>query len=209
MARPRKSGERDVVEAAKQTFWASGFEGTAISDLERSTGLYRSSLYHSFETKRGLFAAAIQSYVSDFVDPRLRPMERDTPGLGAIEAYFSGVASYLRADTDSAARGCLIVNTIGELGAHRDEAGDTASRFPNRIRRAFARCLKSAADSGELRPDVVERRASMLSVATLGIWLLARIDPRAAARRCDEIRDEVASWRSDSSPRSKHRRRTS
>ena len=59
MGRPRAYDQDTVVIAAKETFWQRGLEWTAVSDLEGATGLSRSSLYLAFETKRGLFDAAL------------------------------------------------------------------------------------------------------------------------------------------------------
>ena len=50
MARPRSFSTEDAVVAAAAVFWSKGYRDTAVSDLERATGLNRSSLYSAFGT---------------------------------------------------------------------------------------------------------------------------------------------------------------
>jgi len=44
--------------AAVAVFWSKGYRDTAIADLERATGLNRSSLYTAFGTKQAIFSLA-------------------------------------------------------------------------------------------------------------------------------------------------------
>src|SRR5260370_21372182 len=92
MARPRSFSTADAVEAAKAVFWSKGYQDTAISDLERATGLNRSSLYAAFGTKQAIFELALESYLRGFIGPRLAPMERPAAGARAIEGFFTGLA---------------------------------------------------------------------------------------------------------------------
>jgi TetR/AcrR family transcriptional repressor of nem operon len=195
MPRPRGYVERDVVEAAKDAFWENGYGGTGIADLERSTGLNRSSLYLAFGSKRALLKQAIDAYTEDLPDPLLAPMELGPPGLEAIVAFFSGVRGIV-ADQHRGRRGCLVVNTIAELCSRDDETDLWAAEFLDRLRRAFTRALKGAAARGEIDETSVARRARMLSSITFGIWLSARIDAQDAAALCDEITSEVRAWSS-------------
>jgi len=63
MGRTRTFDEDAVVRAARDVFWQHGYAEASVPDLEAATGLGRSSLYHSFGSKRELFDAAIESYL--------------------------------------------------------------------------------------------------------------------------------------------------
>ena len=65
------------MRAARTVFWEHGFEAASLPALERATGLNRSSIYHGFGSKRGLFDAAVASYLDEVVRPRLRPLVQD------------------------------------------------------------------------------------------------------------------------------------
>ncbi len=52
MPRVQEFDTDTVVARARDLFWDKGFEATSVPDLERVTGLNRSSLYNAFGSKR-------------------------------------------------------------------------------------------------------------------------------------------------------------
>jgi TetR/AcrR family transcriptional regulator, transcriptional repressor for nem operon len=62
MPRPRTRTREEMVAAAKDAFWEFGYDGTAVSELERRTGVNRSSLYAEFGSKQALFAESLDMY---------------------------------------------------------------------------------------------------------------------------------------------------
>jgi AcrR family transcriptional regulator len=148
-------------------------------------------LYHAFGAKRALFALVLKSYIADFIDPLLEAMELEAPRLGTIRAFFLTLSALFTSDETSAKRGCLIVNAIGERTG-TDEAAQIIDAFPERLRKAFRRCM--IGPSTEMTNAQADRRAAMLATATLGVWVTARVDPKMAGLRCQSIAREVASW---------------
>jgi TetR/AcrR family transcriptional repressor of nem operon len=192
--RPREYERANVVEAAKNSFWARGYGGASIVDLELSTGLNRSSLYLAFGAKRGLFDAALDDYVESFIGPRVGAMEGASPGLPEVVGFFSGIKAYLLEDPDLSWRGCLMVNTIAELAGRDPEATLRGIAFRDQLRRAFTLALEGASVDGDGAQAAIRQRALMLTAATFGVWLTARLDPLDAAELCDAITAEVNSW---------------
>lgn len=189
MARPRGFNTDQVVEAAKGVFWANGYQGTGIEDLERATGLNRSSLYGAFGSKEALFRKALGAYLDSFIDPRLAPMERPGAGVSEVTGFFAGLADLFRSDDETARRGCLMVNSIAEFEGRGLEFGH-AGVFRDRLRHAFTNALTHETD-----PASVDERAQLLTATTLGLWLAARIDPVDAAHICAAVMSQVHSWR--------------
>lgn len=200
MPRPRSFVQADVVEAAKRTFWDEGFERTTVEDLERSTGLNRSSMYLAFGAKRDLFNMALDTYMVSFIGPRLAPMEAPSAGVAEIAGFFSGLREFFLEGPESQ-RGCLLVNTIGELAGHDQNVTDRGVDYRDRLRQAFTHALGGPA-RGPRGNATIRRRAQILAAATFGVWLSARIDPMDAADLCEATASEIESWRS---PRSRGR----
>jgi TetR/AcrR family transcriptional regulator, transcriptional repressor for nem operon len=195
MPRPRSYKRDDVVEDAKNTFWEKGFRGTSISDLERGTGLNRSSLYLALGAKRKLFAAAMDRYLEDFIGPLVGRMEGTPASPGDVVAFFSGVRDALLEDPKASRHGCLMVNTIAELSGRERQVTRWGAEYRDHLRAAFAHALQG--EGGNPEDDaLVDRHGSMLAAATRGVWLSARSDPTDAAPICDEIIAEVESWSS-------------
>ena len=188
MARPRSFSAEGAVAAAAAVFWAKGYRDTAISDLERATGLNRSSLYTAFGTKQAIFRQAVQWYLRDFIGPRLAPMERPGAGPGDIERFFTGLAAFFRT-SGQARRGCLMINTIAEDEGRGTLLGDQAGAFRDRLSAAFANAM-----AGQHEPGLASQRIQLLTTATLGIWLAARIDPASAAQAADATAACARNW---------------
>jgi TetR/AcrR family transcriptional regulator, transcriptional repressor for nem operon len=188
MARPRSFSTEGAVEAAAAVFWAKGYRDTAISDLEQATGLNRSSLYGAFGTKQAIFGQALQWYLRSFIGPRLAPMERPGAGHGNIERFFAGLAAFFRTD-GQASRGCLMVNTIAEDEGRGTLLGPQAQAFRDRLCAAFANAM-----AGRHEPALVSQRAQLLTTATFGIWLTARLDPASAAQAADATAACARNW---------------
>jgi len=191
MPRPRSFAPGDAVRAARDHFWRYGYEATSLSDLEAATQLNRSSLYQAFGTKRRLFDLALENYLAEVAWPRLAPVEKEGAGAKAVAAYFTALAAaFETAPPEVASRGCLIVNTITELGAHDAEARAFGAAYRERIARAFAaafasetrpRAAETPARAAERPARAAKRRADLATAALIGVLVTARLDPRAAA----------------------------
>jgi AcrR family transcriptional regulator len=182
-----------VVHAARDVFSEHGPELTSIVDLERHTGLDRSSLYNAFGSKQALFEAALRSYLEDGIESRLSPLRQPDAGLKTVAGFFVGMAQTLRTDPDQAARGCLMVNAVAELGA-RDPRTALAGSYRDAFRSAFLTALRQAAARGETSAQRVRPRAKLLAALTMGLFVTARIDPVDAAAVCRDVAAEVRSW---------------
>lgn len=181
-----------MVVAAKDVFWQQGYWCTAITDLEQATGLSRSSLYIAFQTKRGLFDAALDEYEASFVDMMLGRVERDGAGLTEAADFFQALAAHF--GHDSSRRGCLLVNSISELAGRDRNLAVRGAQFADRFRSAFSGALTTAAARGQVDHGEAIRRSELLSAAALGAWVAVRTDPKAAEQTCLAIASEIQSW---------------
>ena len=64
MARPKSFSTDEVLGLAATVFTSGGHEGTSVDDLVQRLNLHRGSLYKAFGSKRGLFLAVLERYVS-------------------------------------------------------------------------------------------------------------------------------------------------
>lgn len=196
MGRRRAFDTHSVVAAARELFWQRGYELTSIGDLEARTGLDRSSLYNAFRNKQALFEAALRSYLSEGIETRLRDMRQRDARLETVTAFFAGMAASFRADPERAVFGCLMVNSLGELGAHAGPTPSALARaYRDSFREAFRNALGVAAARGEIEVDQVEARSKLLAATVMGLFVSARIDPLDAADVCDTVAAEVTGWK--------------
>lgn len=140
MGRPQTFETATVVRAARAVFWRDGFEEASLPELEHATGLSRSSIYHAFGSKRGLFDAAVESYLDEVIRPRLRPLKVTHVSPAAIVDYLVGLrAALAQAGSLPATSGCLLINAavapVGRddavrqvIAAYRSELGESLGR---------------------------------------------------------------------------------
>lgn len=198
MPRSRGFDTEAAVTAARDVFWERGYEGASLFELERATGLNRSSLYWAFGDKQGLFRRALALYVETFITPLLEPMRAAGADGRRVEAYFRELAARFRSDPVAAQRGCLWVNSIAESAGRTPAIEARAAEFRQLLHGTFRHALMGdrAGRAGVRDRRIHERRARLVATATFGLWLTVRIDPQEAARNCDAIAADVRSWRS-------------
>lgn len=199
MARPRKFDAEDAIRAAREVFWERGYEAASLGDLEGGTGLNRSSIYQAFESKRALFDEALRSYIREIAEPRLAVLTRPEAGVGHVEAYLRHLADELRA-SPTAARGCLMVNSIAELATRDPGVRQYGLAYRDQIEAAFGTALRQAAQRGEIAAETAPTRARILLATVIGVLLIARLNPDDAAELASTTADEVATWRRTAEP---------
>ncbi|ROZ44062.1 TetR/AcrR family transcriptional regulator [Rhodococcus sp. WS3] len=192
MARSQEFDTTSAIAAALDVFWARGYEGTSLTDLETATGLSRSSLYNSFGNKRGVFDAAVQMYLEHVIRPRLRGLT-DNPTPDAVERYLTSLRGAITTMTpDSPRRGCLLLNAAAGIGAHDDAVAA--------VIRSYRQELSDAIDSGlqasfpSATAATLEDRTRILLSCTVSALVLARVDTAQATATLESARRLLLGW---------------
>ncbi|MEU0458094.1 helix-turn-helix domain-containing protein, partial [Streptomyces sp. NPDC006129] len=137
MARPRKFDEERALDAAMRVFWERGYEATSTQDLCDATGLGRSSIYNTFQSKHDLFERALAHYLDTMTAVQTAVLDDvERPAADRVRALLDQVVeSEAECRVESGrALGCLGVNTVVELAGRDPVAAavlerDTARRL--------------------------------------------------------------------------------
>lgn len=193
MGRTQEFDTVAVVQAARDVFWDRGYEATSLADLEAATGLRRSSLYHAFDSKRGLFDAAVQDYLDTVIRPRLSVLARATDGRAGLITYFSGVQTVIATlPDDSPRRGCLLLNSAAGLAAHDDALREVVDGYRAELTTAVSDALALARP--EVDADELAAAARQLTSLSVSALLLARVNREEAVAILDVALTQVGSW---------------
>ena len=188
MGRTQTFNTAEVVRAARDLFWELGFENTPLPELERVTGLSRSSIYNTFGSKRGLFDAAIESYLDEVIRPLLTPLSSDDISADALDDYLSGLREALSRGTP-VANGCLLVRTANTPIGRDEAVSGVIADYRNELRSALGRGVRTSCP--HLPPaeqDVIAEACTGLVIAAMA---LVPVDPRAATGSLETARDLV------------------
>src|SRR5438128_12662413 len=93
--RPLAFQPEAALDAVTRLFWRQGFERTSLEDLERASGLSRSSLYNTFGSKRRLFELAVARYLQLLDAALLGPLEQGSDGLADINLFLDRLGAQL------------------------------------------------------------------------------------------------------------------
>jgi TetR/AcrR family transcriptional repressor of nem operon len=191
VARPREFDPDDALARSLDLFWARGFAGVSLSDLEEATGVGRQSLYAAFGNKEALYAAALERY-NAATERWLAPLFAQDAGLDTLRRYARDA---LLAQGKHRASGCLVVKTLWDRGLEEGELQASARAAARRVRAAFAHALGRAQERGELAAGDAALRADLCFAAVNGLAALRRsgVSEASALASFELLLD---SWRS-------------
>ena len=138
----------DVLAKAAMTFWSKGYEATSLPVLEKSMGIKRQSLYDTFGSKHNLFLSSLKYYHQHVIARNFSPLFTAPSPKNAIKKYF-----YQRVkDVDDPAviDGCLITNSLTELGLSDKEVKRQTKKTLDYMENAFYAAVKRAQELGEI-----------------------------------------------------------
>lgn len=147
MGRPKSFSESAALEKAMEIFWQRGYHGVGLTELLDGMGVARQSLYDTFGNKRQLFIKTIEHYRSTRLGSALALLERDgspTQNVKDIFRFFEQLA------LDKRSRGCLVANSLVELGPHDREIGALLAETLQLLEKSIVKTLRRAQRLGEL-----------------------------------------------------------
>ncbi|MCB9871237.1 MAG: TetR/AcrR family transcriptional regulator [Planctomycetes bacterium] len=190
MARAREFDADATLDRCLDLFWAKGFAGVSIRDLEQATGLGRQSLYSAFGNKEALFAAVLDRY-SAATEAWLAPLFTDAAGLASLRQY---AVDALAAQRTHGCHGCLVVKTLWDRGIADQSMRKRAQAATRRVRAAFEHALDRAVAHGEIVAGDNEQRADLCFAAMNGLAALRQAGVTEARARTT-FEQLLDSWR--------------
>lgn len=164
MPRQKKYNEDEVIEKAMHLFWRYGYETTSTRMLEKAMGINHFSIYSSFGNKQGVLLESIKCYRKK-IRAILNKLIHAPKGVDGIKQYFYDVIEF--AKENEVNKGCLLSNTINELGKEADsKVIEEIKEHTLFLRNLFIEKLKPDMNKST---ETIERYANYLIVAISGL----------------------------------------
>ncbi len=160
MARVREFDEQALFDGARELFWSQGFDDTSIEQVTAATGVANGSIYAAYGTKLAFFLEVFRRYCdqrAQFVDEVVN--SADGSELAAVRAYFEAIIDDCASQPDR--RGCLMINSIAQLGHRVPEVVTTAQQSTKRMEASIAARI-GGRDHGDFA-GLGEAKISLLS----------------------------------------------
>jgi AcrR family transcriptional regulator len=170
---------QELVEAATRLFAERGYEDTSIEAVLREAGVSRGALYHHFAGKEALFEAALES-----VEERVAQAVRESViGItDPVESLRHGMVTWLGLTDDPVVRRVSLIDAPSVVGWEKWRGTDERHGFG-----MMKHALRTLADAGHVRPELVDVLAHMLLAALVeAALLIARSDDPAAAKKAGQ-----------------------
>ena len=191
--RPRSFNREDALRRAMEVFWALGYEGATLTDLQKAMGgLTAPSLYAAFGSKEGLFREAVELYSKTLGLPMMKALDEGSTARGSIEALLeAAVESFCK---PGAPRGCLLVlGAINSMPANKS-VQDYLRGLRARRQKLIQQRLRRGVAEGELPPGLdVRAVASFYTTVVDGLAIQARDGASRKALKF-AVRCAMAAW---------------
>jgi len=181
MARPRRFDEQALLDCALEAFWVGGYDRTSIEDISVASGVGNGSIYAAYGSKLGLFLAVFNRYCDGrvhLVDGIVREHTDDFESTVAhyLDAIVADCTSY------DDRRGCLMLNSLADLGSRFPEVVTVGSRTISAMEKVIGDRVAATVASGEIDLSVaeVEALSAHIVLVSQGLISLSHVGvPRA------------------------------
>jgi AcrR family transcriptional regulator len=147
--RPRTFDRQAALREAMQVFWARGYEGATLTELQEAMGgIAPPSFYAAFGSKEELFREAVELYSQTLGAPMMNALEEGPTARASIEALLeAAVESFCKPGLP---RGCFLVFGAWNHVPANKNVEDHVRGLRVRRQKAIRRRLQRGVEAGEL-----------------------------------------------------------
>ncbi|MCX5321346.1 TetR/AcrR family transcriptional regulator [Streptomyces sp. NBC_00120] len=188
MPRPRAFDEHQVLERAREQFWATGYAGTRMDDIAQATGLGKGSLYGAFGDKGKLFHRVFGDWCTAVVEVAEERLAGgpDAEALARLSGYVHLMAENTASDTER--RGCLLAKGAAELAQHDPTVAGRSAETMTALLTLLRTEISAAQRHGDIDSAAdPERLAALLLTVVRGIEAVGKagLDPETLRNIAD------------------------
>lgn len=188
MPRPAAHDRDAAVARALDLFWSRGFHAASLKDIEAALDMRPGSIYAAFDSKQGLYEAAIDAYARAEADLFHQAMQAAPGAIDGLIAYVRGIAGPNRP-----IRGCFVVRSLLESAGTNAAIRARAETVLQAVETRLAQALERARAAGEIAADADPAR---LARRLQGDIISARLQAERAdgAARLAERLEDITAW---------------
>lgn len=171
---PEKQFDIEVaLGKAMKVFWANGYEAASLSELLKSMGIGKKSLYDTFGNKQSLFLKALEHYAHTTIRDMRDRLSADGSPLANLKHLLKDLQEM---HSQPGSCGCMLGTNIADFNTDDGAIAQIMRAYLQQIEDAFTATLTRAQAAGEISPEANPRNlARLLLCMTQGIALLGRV----------------------------------
>ena len=158
---------------AMKVFWEHGYEAASLSELLKSMGIGKKSLYDTFGNKQSLFLKALEHYACTIIRDMRERLSADGSPLANLKHLLK---EWQEMHSQPGSCGCMLGTNIADFNTEDEAIAKIMRVYLKQVEDAFAATLTRAQASREISSQTNPRNlARLLLCSTQGIALLGRV----------------------------------
>jgi TetR/AcrR family transcriptional regulator, transcriptional repressor for nem operon len=178
-----RKGERtrqEIIRKAAPMFNQMGYDGAALSDLMRATGLEKGGIYRHFSSKEALAAEAFDYAWRETLDARIHDLETISNSVDRLKQL---VANFVER-RGVIPGGCPLLNTAIDTDDGNSVLRERARKALRSWRSYLISMISDGIKAREIRPRVNAKKLATLIISSLeGAVMLCRLERSEEALR--------------------------
>lgn len=174
MSKTAKFDRQQVVDQAKDLYWAKGFHATSMRNLQDVVDMRPGSIYAAFGSKEALFKEALSHYTELGLAHLQRCEQQTASPLEGLKLFMKNIVIESQCTAPNGM--CMLAKTVAELTSDQQDLLDAAKSSLKRMEAAFTSLLIQAQVVGEVAPDKAPKElARCVQVQIAGLRTYAKI----------------------------------
>jgi TetR/AcrR family transcriptional repressor of nem operon len=154
---------QEIIRKAAPIFNQRGYDGAALSDLMKATGLEKGGIYRHFDSKEQLAAEAFDYAWRETLDARIRDLDSITNSVDRLKQL---VANFVER-RGTIAGGCPLLNTAIDTDDGNSVLRARARKALGGWRSYIISIVRAGIKAREIRPRVDAKKAATLIISSL------------------------------------------
>lgn len=151
--RPSRFDREEALQRAMELFWARGYEGVTLDDLQVAMGgITPPSFYHAFGSKEQLFLKAADLYLATIGDPTVQALEEGETARESVEAMLRLTAESI--SVPGKPHGCLLVLGATNCAPSNKGPQDYLHAIRQRAPQVIEQRMNRGVTEGDLPPEL-------------------------------------------------------
>ncbi|WP_409969473.1 TetR/AcrR family transcriptional regulator [Bengtsoniella intestinalis] len=151
MSKISQKRKLEILNAAYGEFQKNGIDGTSMSDIAKSAGIGKSTIYEYFPSKNQLLSEACVQFISDMEERAMTCFQGDDTIEEKMVAYCKTICGYM---SMVEVMGNLASKSVDNSDALRNMVEDHIKGFTKRVEIEIAGLLRQGQETGEIRQDL-------------------------------------------------------
>ncbi|WP_109694211.1 TetR/AcrR family transcriptional regulator [Chitinophaga deserti] len=179
--RHKEFDEETALSAATEVFWTQGYDAASMEDLLTAMNINKGSMYNTFGSKRDLFVRVLDRFFKYAQHDMTAKFEAFDNPLDGVREIFRQVTR--PADPKDHAKGCFLVNTLGEMCGMDEELATMARNKLLDVEGIYLKYLRKGVKNGQIRK---EASPELMAKFLLNMWNGMSISRRMYSRKALE-----------------------